>query len=59
MNNEYSIIENTTLKARIEALPDDSVLFRSDFPEYHSEFVGSTLSGQTGSGVLSKIAQGI
>jgi len=59
MNNEYSIIENTTLKARIEALPDDSVLFRSDFPEYHSEFVGSTLSGLTGSGVLSKIAQGI
>ena len=24
-----------TLKARIENLPVDSVLFRSDFPEYH------------------------
>lgn len=53
MNNEHSIIKNTTLKTRIKALPNDSVLFPSDFPEYHSEFVGSTLSELTNSGVLS------
>ncbi len=59
MSNEHSITENITLKERIEALPEDSVLFRSDFPEYHSEFVGSTLSELTRNGVLYKIAQGI
>ena len=41
--NGYSIDSNT-LRQRIEALPEDSILFRSDFPEYHAEFVGSTLS---------------
>ena len=35
---------NITLRERIEALPEDSVLFRTDFPEYHSEFVGGTLA---------------
>lgn len=59
MCNEHPNTKNITLKERIEALPEDSVLFRSDFPEYHSEFVGSTLSELTSSGVLSKIAQGI
>ena len=59
MNDEHTIIEKTTLKERIEALPEDSVLFRSDFPEYHAEFVGSTLSELTSTGVLAKISQGI
>ncbi len=59
MSNEHLNIDNITLKDRIEALPEDSVLFRSDFPEYHSEFVGSTLSELTRSGILYKIAQGI
>lgn len=40
-------------------MPEDSVLFRSDFPEYHSEFVGCTLSELTKSGVLLKLAQGL
>lgn len=48
-----------TLRERIEALPEDSVLFRSDFPEYHSEFVGGTLAELTQEGLLVKLAQGI
>ncbi|OFQ27145.1 hypothetical protein HMPREF2955_04810 [Prevotella sp. HMSC073D09] len=59
MNKEGYIEESRTLKSRIKALPDDSVLFRSDYPEYHSEFVGSTLAELAESGVLFKMAQGI
>ena len=58
MINGHSIDSNT-LRQRIEAMPEDSFLFRSDFPEYHAEFVGSTLSELTNEGVLTKIAQGI
>jgi hypothetical protein len=50
---------NITLRKRIEALPEDSILFRSDFPEYHSEFVGETLAELTQEGLLVKLAQGI
>ena len=50
---------NITLRERIEALPEDSVLFRSGFPEYHSEFVGGTLAELTQEGFLVKLAQGI
>lgn len=56
MDAEHS---NITLRERIEALPEDTVLFRSDFPEYHSEFVGGTLAELTQEGVLVKLAQGI
>ena len=56
MNTEHP---NITLRKRIEALPEDSVLFRSDFPEYHSEFVGETLAESTQEGLLVKLAQGI
>lgn len=59
MSDEHSLLDNSTLKQRIEALPEDSILFRSDFPEYHTEFVGSILSELTTEGVLTKIAQGI
>lgn len=59
MSKESYIEESKTLKSRIKALPDDSVLFRSDYPEYHSEFVGSTLAELSESGVLFKMAQGI
>lgn len=48
-----------TLRERIKALPEDSVLFRTDFPEYHSEFVGGTLAELTQEGLLVKLAQGI
>jgi len=40
-------------------LPEDSVPFRTDFPEYHSEYVGGTLSELVNEGVLVKQAQGI
>ena len=59
MSKESYIEESKTLKSRIKALPVDSVLFRSDYPESHSEFVGSTLAELTESGVLFKMAQGI
>ncbi len=58
MTKEYSI-EGATLKQRIEAMPEDCILFRSDFPEYHTEFVGSILAELTTEGVLTKIAHGI
>jgi len=58
MIHEYSL-DSITLKERIEAIPESSILFRSDFPEYHTEFVGSVLSELTTNGVLVKIAQGI
>ena len=58
MTNKYSI-DSTTLRQRIEAMPEDCILFRSDFPEYHTEFVGSILSELTTKGMLVKIAHGI
>lgn len=59
MKTENSIIDSRTLRERIEAMPEDSVLFRSDFPEYHSEFVGGTLAALVDEGILVKLAQGI
>ena len=59
MNNEHILKESSTLRERIEAIPEDSVLFRSDFPEYHSEFVGGILAELTNEGKLVKLAQGI
>jgi len=58
MTNEYSI-DGITLRQRIEAMPEDCILFRSDFPEYHTEFAGSILSELTTEGMLVKIAHGI
>ena len=58
MTNEYSI-DGVTLRHRIEVMPEDCILFRSDFPEYHTEFVGSVLSELTTEGMLVKIAHGI
>ena len=58
MTNEYSI-DSTSLRQRIEMMPEDCILFRSDFPEYHTEFVGSILSELTTKGMLVKIAHGI
>ncbi len=56
---EASNIAGSTLRQRINAIPEDSILFRSDFPEYHSEFVGSVLAEMTADGILAKLAQGI
>ena len=58
MTNEGSI-DSSTLRQRIEAMPEDCILFRSDFPEYHTEFVGSILSELTTEGMLVKIAHGV
>ena len=51
--------EGRPLRERIDALPEDSVLFRSDFPEYHSEYVGGTFAELVNEGVLVKLSQGI
>jgi hypothetical protein len=59
MGNHDTSNAGETLKARIEKLPEDSVLFRSDFPEYHCEFVGSTLAEMVKAGTLHKVSQGI
>lgn len=48
-----------TLRDKILSLPSGSVIFRSDYPEYHAEFVGGTLATLTQEGVLMKVAQGI
>lgn len=32
-----------TLRDKILSLPSGSVIFRSDYPEYHAEFVGGTI----------------
>jgi hypothetical protein len=59
MNYGQTTTSNVTLRDRIKAAPEDSVLFRSDFPEYHQEFVGGTMAGLTSEGVLVKLSQGI
>lgn len=59
MERVQTFTNRATLRERIEAIPEDSILFRSDFPEYHTEFVGSTLSVLTEEGILKKIGQGI
>lgn len=59
MNGIHSIQDGETLRKRIETMPEDIVLFRSDFPEYHPEFVGETLAELTNEGILVKLAQGI
>ena len=47
------------LAERISNLPEDTVLFRSDFPAYHSEYVGAILASLTEYGILVKLSQGI
>lgn len=59
MKKNKQSVKTDTLKSRIATLPEDRILFRSDFPEYHSEFVGSVLSELTNSGVLIRLSQGI
>lgn len=56
---ENTKTDQQTLRDKILSLPDESVIFRSDYPEYHAEFVGGTLASLTQEGVLMKVAQGI
>lgn len=58
MSKEH-FANNYTLRERIDAMPEDSILFRPDYPECYTEFVGSILSGLTTDDILVKIAQGI
>lgn len=40
-------------------MQENCILFRSDYPEYHTEFVASVLSELSTEGILVKIAYGI
>lgn len=51
--------DDKTLREKILSSDDDSIFFRSDFPEYHTESVGRVLSELTGEGRLLRIASGI
>lgn len=59
MQKVEHIVESYSLKEQIMTMSEDSVLFRSDFSEYHAEFVGSIFAELTKAGVLVKLAQGI
>lgn len=48
-----------TLKARIMKADENTVFFRSDFPQYHTESVGRVLSAMTAEGLLIRLAPGI
>jgi len=51
--------EQVALREKILLLPDYAVIFRSDYPDYHAEFVGSVLAELTKEEKLLKVAQGI
>ena len=53
------MIQDKSLKEIIGHLPEGSIVFRTDFPQYHSEFVGNVLSALVDEDNLTKIAQGI
>lgn len=59
MMSKECLKEGVTLRQRIESMSEGCILFRSDFPEYHAEFVGSVLSELTDEGILVRIAHGI
>lgn len=48
-----------SLQKQIERKHAGAVLFRQDFPEYHTEYVGATLSDMAETGTLLRLAQGI
>jgi len=59
MNEKQAILDHNTLRKRIKTMPENSVLLRSDFPEYQSVFVGGTLAALVNEGTLVKLSQGI
>lgn len=59
MRGNRTELSNNTLRHRIDVMPKNRVLFRTDFPDYHPEYVGETLAELTNEGVLVKLAQGI
>lgn len=48
-----------SLQKQIDRKHPGSVIFRQDFPEYHIEYVGTTLSEMADKGELLRLAQGI
>lgn len=48
-----------TLSQQILSANDGSIFFRTDFPQYHPESVGRTLSGLVEEGALVRIASGV
>jgi len=53
------MVQDRSLKDIISNLPEGSIVFRTDFPQYHSEFVGNVLAAMVDENNLTKIAQGI
>jgi len=53
------MVQDRSLKDIIGNLPEGSIVFRTDFSQYHSEFVGKVLSAMVDENNLTKIAQGI
>jgi len=56
---QYTMVQDRSLKDIIGNLPEGSIVFRTDFPQYHPEFVGNILSVMVDKNHLTKIAQGI
>ena len=48
-----------SLQKQIERKHAGAVIFRQDFPEYHTEYVGTTLANMAEAGTLLRLAQGI
>ena len=48
-----------SLQKQIERKHVGAVIFRQDFPEYHTEYVGTTLANMADEGILLRLAQGI
>ena len=51
--------ENKPLRQIIEETPPGNVIFRTDYPQYNSEFVGNVLAKLVGEGLILKLGQGI
>lgn len=53
------MVESKPLKRIIEDVPEGTVIFRTDYPQYHAEFVGNVLSQLVEDGILIRLSQGI
>lgn len=51
--------DDKTLRGQILGADENSIFFRSDFPQYHTESVGRVLSAMTDEGLLIRLAPGI
>lgn len=51
--------EEISLRRQILQTEENTLFFRSDFPQYHPEFVGRVLSSLTDEGVLLRLSPGV